>query len=140
MKLQPYSPDLTKSLFSIQIRDVITQDVSVFCGNKNPFTWISEGNEVIVKFQTDDENRFQGYRATFRALEKEIFSCKYFVEKKTIMRVIGGSGRLSIYFPCILPQWTRFVTHLTPELCVLIGVFSSYLRVWVFPFGVSFNV
>ncbi|XP_033645745.1 cubilin-like [Asterias rubens] len=58
----------------IEIRDVITQDVSVFCGNKNPFTWISEGNEVIVKFQTDDENRFQGYRATFRALEKEIFS------------------------------------------------------------------
>ena len=60
-----------------QLTDVLTQVVSTYCGDMDPFTWISDGNEVVIKFHTDAENRYQGYRATFRALEKEPFSSKW---------------------------------------------------------------
>ncbi|XP_022082803.1 cubilin-like [Acanthaster planci] len=58
----------------VELIDGITGDTDIYCGDIDPFTWISDGNEVIVKFQTDADNRFQGYKATFKALGNEPFS------------------------------------------------------------------
>ncbi|XP_038071358.1 cubilin-like isoform X3 [Patiria miniata] len=58
----------------VELTDAIIGDTDIYCGDKDPFTWISDGNVVIVKFKTDDQNGYQGYKATFKAVTNEPFS------------------------------------------------------------------
>lgn len=85
----------------MQITDTTTQRVEVFCGDLPPFLWTSAGNEVLLRFITDETIGKDGFRLAYK---KALLPEKRFPDKgkhvSTVgVSVRGGKGDLSLPFP-----------------------------------------
>ncbi|XP_072033067.1 LOW QUALITY PROTEIN: cubilin-like [Amphiura filiformis] len=72
----------------IEILDVYYSEISMYCGYLPTFSWVSKGNEVLLRFYSDENEDFKGFSASYRAIERRPPS-----EWELVFRAASGRER-----------------------------------------------